>query len=252
MFDAIPDTIDMDQEILRSQLFDLGGADSTNSLDNIRKLINQGFTYTSFDLEEDIQSSSLISLDDFYDTRNFIRDGWTGDQKTLDSKLWGEANTAFISSLRSGINNVKRYGWIGYILILITLIPIGLLGGNNPRQRLLWGTGTFLICSLILVILFGPIYSQYMANISLNLNAQPIDSNYFSGTDNLIADLGLTYWHQILSDVQRNLLIGPAIMFILGLIAIILIVFWDKVRPIVEGVNSTRLKEINESDIGLG
>ena len=91
-----------------------------------------------------------------------------------------------------------------------------------------------------------------MANISLNLNAQPIDSNYFSGTDNLIADLGLTYWHQILSDVQRNLLIGPAIMFILGLIAIILIVFWDKVRPIVEGVNSTRLKEINESDIGLG
>ena len=252
VFDAIPDTIDMDQEILRSQLFDLGGADSTNSLDNIRNLINQGFTYTSFDLEEDIQSSSLISLDDFYDTRNFIRDGWTGDQKTLDSKLWGEANTAFISSLRSGINNVKRYGWIGYILILITLIPIGLLGGNNLRQRLLWGTGTFLICSLILVILFGPIYSQYMANISLNLNAQPIDSNYFSGTDNLIADLGLTYWHQILSDVQRNLLIGPAIMFILGLIAIILIVFWDKVRPIVEGVNSTRLKEINESDIGLG
>jgi len=251
VFDAIPDTIDMDQEILRSQLFDLGGADSTNSLDNIRNLIAGGFTYTSADLEEDIESSNLISLDDFYDSRKFIRDGWSGDQKTLDSKLWGERNTAFISSVRSGINNVKTYGWIGYILIIITLIPIGLLGGNSLRQRLLWGTGALLICSLIVVILFGPIYSQYIANLSLNLNAGAIDSNYFSGTDNLMSELGLTYWHQILSDVQRNLLIGPMIMFIVGLISIILIVFWDKVQPIVEGVNPTRLKEANETDNGL-
>ena len=251
MFDAIPDTIDMDQEILRSQLFDLGGADSTNSLDNIRNLIAGGFTYTSADLEEDIESSNLISLDDFYDSRKFIRDGWSGDQKTLDSKLWGERNTAFISSVRSGINNVKTYGWIGYILIIITLIPIGLLGGNSLRQRLLWGTGALLICSLIVVILFGPIYSQYIANLSLNLNAGAIDSNYFSGTDNLMSELGLTYWHQILSDVQRNLLIGPMIMFIVGLISIILILFWDKVQPIVEGVNPTRLKEANETDNGL-
>ena len=251
VFDAIPDTIDMDQEILRSQLFDLGGADSTNSLDNIRNLIAGGFTYTSTDLEEDIESSKLIKLDDFYDSRKFIRDGWSGDQKTLDSKLWGEANTAFISSVRSGINNVKTYGWIGYILIVITLIPIGLLGGNSLRERLLWGTGAFLICSLIVVILFGPIYSQYMANLSLNINTGAIDSNYFSGTDNLMAELGLTYWHQILSDVQRNLLIGPMIMFIVGLISIILIVFWDKVQPIVEGVNPTRLKEANETDNDL-
>ena len=251
VFDAIPDTIDMDQEILRSQLFDLGGADSTNSLDNIRNLIAGGFTYTSADLEEDIESSNLISLDDFYDSRKFIRDGWSGDQKTLDSKLWGERNTAFISSVRSGINNVKTYGWIGYILIIITLIPIGLLGGNSLRQRLLWGTGALLICSLIVVILFGPIYSQYIANLSLNLNAGAIDSNYFSGTDNLMSELGLTYWHQILSDVQRNLLIGPMIMFIVGLISIILILFWDKVQPIVEGVNPTRLKEANETDNSL-
>ena len=136
-------------------------------------------------------------------------------------------------------------------MIIITLIPIGLLGGNSLRQRLLWGTGALLICSLIVVILFGPIYSQYIANLSLNLNAGAIDSNYFSGTDNLMSELGLTYWHQILSDVQRNLLIGPMIMFIVGLISIILIVFWDKVQPIVEGVNPTRLKEANETDNDL-
>ncbi len=252
VFDAIPDTIDMDQEILRSQLFDLGGVDSTNSLDNIRDLIARGFTYTNADLEEDIESSNLISLDALYDTRKFVRDGWSGDQKSLDSKLWGESNSSLISSIRSWINNVKTYGWIGYILILITLIPIGLLGGNNLRQRLLWGTGALLFCSLIAVILFGPIFSQYIGNLSLNIIPGSIDSNYFFATDNLIAELGLTYWHQILSDVQRNLLIGPVAMFVAGLIAIILIVFWEKVNTLLEVVNHTRFKDTYESDSDIG
>ena len=76
-----------------------------------------------------------------------------------------------------------------------------------------------------------------MAKLPLNLNAGTIDSNYFSSTDRLMVELGLKYWHQILSDVQRNLLIGPLIMVAAGSISIVLIVFWDKVRPIVEGVN---------------
>ena len=237
IFNSIPDTIEMDQEILRSQLMNLGGTGSTESLDKIRSLIAGGFTYTHTDLEEDIRSSNLISLDGFYDTRKFIKDGWAGDQKTLDSKLWGEANIGSISNVRSVINNIKKYGWVTYILILFTLVPIGVLGGTNLRQRLLWGISTLVLCSLIAIILFGPIYSQYMAKLPLNLNAGTIDSNYFSSTDRLMVELGLKYWHQILSDVQRNLLIGPLIMVAAGSISIVLIVFWDKVRPIVEGVN---------------
>ena len=242
VFDAIPDTIDMDQKILRSQLMDLGGIDSTESLDNIRSLIAGGFTYTHTDLEEDIESSSLISLDAFYDARKFIKNGWTGDQKTLDSKLWGEANTGSVSNVRSAINNLKKYGWVAYILILFTLVPIGILGGRNLRQRLLWGLGTLVICSLLVVLLFGPIYSQYIYKLSLNLDTVAIDSNYFSSTDSLMIELGITYWRQVLSDVQRNLLIGPLIMLAIGSIAIVLVVFWDKVRPIVEGLNTSQFK----------
>lgn len=248
VFDGIPDTIDMDQEVLRSQLMKLGGTDSTESLDNIRSLIAGGFTYTHTDLEEDIGASRLISLEAFYDTRKFIKDGWTGDQATLDSKLWGEANTGYISTVRSAINNLKKYGWVAYILILFTLVPIGVLGGRSLRQRLLWGIGALVTSSLTMVLIFGPIYSQYIGNLSLNLTAESIGSDYFSSTDSLMAELGITYWRQILSDIQRNLLIGPLIMFAVGSIAIVVIVFWNKVRPIVEGLNNSQFAGVNQSD----
>ena len=93
-----------------------------------------------------------------------------------------------------------------------------------------------------MVLLFGPIYSQYIYKLSLNLDTVAIDSNYFSSTDSLMIELGITYWRQVLSDVQRNLLIGPLIMLAIGSIAIVLVVFWDKVRPIVEGLNTSQFK----------
>ena len=99
-----------------------------------------------------------------------------------------------------------------------------------------------------MVLIFGPIYSQYIGNLSLNLTAESIGSDYFSSTDSLMAELGITYWRQILSDIQRNLLIGPLIMFAVGSIAIVVIVFWNKVRPIVEGLNNSQFAGVNQSD----
>jgi len=251
-FDSIPDVIDMDQDILRSQLMDLGGPDSRELLDKIRKLISEGFTYTHADLEADIASSPWIKLEDFNETRQFIKNGWIGDQKTLDATLWGEENTDFISNLRSGINNVKRYGWIAYLIIILMLVPIAFLGGRNTRQRLLWGIGALVISSIIALILFGPIYSQYIDKLSLNLSVGTIDDSYFSQADSLLMDLGVTYWRQILSDIQRNLLIGPLIMFVVSLLAILLVIFWDKVKPIVEGRDAPKLQTGYISDNSLG
>ena len=252
VFDSIPDVIDMDQDILRSQLMDLGGPDNRELLDKIRKLISEGFTYTHTDLEADITSSTWIKLEDFNETRQFIKNGWIGDQKTLDTTLWGEENIGFISNLRSGIDTVKRYGWTAYLIIILMLVPIAFLGGRNARQRLLWGIGALLMSSIIALILFGPIYSQYIDKLSLNLSVGTIDDSYFSQANNLLMDLGATYWRQILSDIQRNLLIGPLIMFVVSLLAILLVIFWDKVKPIIEGLDAPKLQTGYISDNNLG
>ena len=132
------------------------------------------------------------------------------------------------------------------------LVPIAFLGGRNARQRLLWGIGALLMSSIIALILFGPIYSQYIDKLSLNLSVGTIDDSYFSQANNLLMDLGATYWRQILSDIQRNLLIGPLIMFVVSLLAILLVIFWDKVKPIIEGLDAPKLQTGYISDNNLG
>ena len=236
VFDPIPDIINMDEQVIRARLMEYGGEGSINMLDNIRKLMSEGFTYTEKNFEADISSSNLLSIETIDQVRLFIRDGWEGDQKTLDSKLFGTEGATVIQNVRSVFHEIKNYGWTIYVVILFLLTLIGILGGQNLKQRLLWGLGALVVCALLALIIYGPIYSAYVGQltdkISFSLGSEFIQSDYFAETNNLLTEIGIDYWKQVLSDFQRNLLLGPAIMFCVGSVLIIIVMYWGKVKNI--------------------
>ena len=75
---AIPDNVVFTQDDMRESLADAGGEDALESLDYVREVFSEGWTYTDADLRSDLMSSGgsgdVEALDDL---RTALRDGWT-------------------------------------------------------------------------------------------------------------------------------------------------------------------------------
>ena len=155
---AIPDNIVFTQDDMRESLADAGGEDALESLDYVREVFSEGWTYTDADLRSDLMSSSgsddVEALDDL---RTALRDGWTFTDADLRRSLresGGEEAVAELDRIRDQLSRAWLVRVIIFLLAVALLLAIGFLGGRNWWSRLAWASVVLSISAAIATIAY--------------------------------------------------------------------------------------------------
>ena len=158
---AIPDNIVFTQDDMRESLADAGGEDALESLDYVREVFSEGWTYTDADLRSDLMSSGgsddVEALDDL---RTALRDGWTFTDADLRRSLresGGEEAVAELDRIRDQLSRAWLVRVIIFLLAVALLLAIGFLGGRNWWSRLAWASVVLSISAAIATITYSVI-----------------------------------------------------------------------------------------------
>ena len=158
----IPDTVTFDEEFLRSALEQSGGQEAMESLDYIRTVTNEGWTYTHHDMRSDLskRGDAVHALDS---VRAFFTDGYSHKYQPLSSPRSTGRIGAALDGARAQLEAVSRYEWLAYLSTLALLVVIGMLGGTSWRNRVIWASSAVLISSGLIYALSWPM-QQPVAN----------------------------------------------------------------------------------------
>ena len=155
---AIPDNVVFTQDDMRESLADAGGEDALESLDYVREVFSEGWTYTDADLRSDLMSSGgsddVEALDDL---RTALRDGWTFTDADLRRSLresGGEEAVAELDRIRDQLSRAWLVRVIIFLLAVALLLAIGFLGGRSWWSRLAWASAVLSISAAIATIAY--------------------------------------------------------------------------------------------------
>jgi hypothetical protein len=233
----IPDTVEFNESLLRQAISTDGGGseeDRLERLDQVRDWLKGGFTYTDADLREDLGENGA-RLDDL---RSFLSDSWTYThedfREDLSSRGDGQATLDALDTVRDALKRVRSLAWLAYIVLAFLLVSIGFLGGRNWRSRLMWAAPPVLISGLILVFLFGAVYSGvaggWLDNARADAIAELDQNDEFYNTGLLAVNKGLDMAENAPAEFVGGIRTSGIWMLIIGLVLILGAAFWPQIR----------------------
>ena len=179
---AIPDNIVFTQDDMRESLADAGGEDALESLDYVREVFSEGWSYTDADLRSDLMSSGgsgdVEALDDL---RTSLRDGWTFTDADLRRSLRESGGEEAVSEL-DRIRDMLSRAWLArlviFLLWIILLLAIGFLGGRQWWSRLAWASAVLSISAAIATITYTVILDAVVPGLVTSLREEALrDAN---------------------------------------------------------------------------
>ena len=154
-----------DQDDLRSELAKRGD-DVVETLDTVREILRDGWTYTQDDLREVLTDENaedpMANVKRLDDVRAFLADGWTYTSADFREDISGEADGTSLEDFYTGRDTFKRvraFRWVLYLPLVILLVVIAFLGGRGWSGRVAWAAGVLLVSVGLIVAIWGPGYS---------------------------------------------------------------------------------------------
>ena len=216
----LPDEMTFTQDDLREQLRLNAGDDALEAVDAVRAAAKDGVRYTDENLEADLlRFYGPSALAQLRSTRDFMRNGWSFDQRDLRAQIGAQATDLPRTWLP--IARLAAYG--GIALSAIFAILFGLLRGGAARSRIIWASGAFAIAGAMVWVEFDLLYtylveSRIESAITQAARANlPRDASELGITPQAVANLAL----DALSDIAgRAALIGATCAAIGGTVAL--------------------------------
>ena len=154
-----------DQDDLRNELAKRGD-DVVETLDTVREILRDGWTYTQDDLREVLTDENaedpMANVKRLDDVRAFLADGWTYTSADFREDISGEADGTSLEDFYTGRDTFKRvraFRWVLYLPLVILLVVIAFLGGRGWSGRVAWAAGVLLVSVGLIVAIWGPGYS---------------------------------------------------------------------------------------------
>ena len=233
----IPDDIQFTEAQLRETLLQAGAKENVDLLDDTRKLIGDGWTYTYDDLQDDVQrewgDEGKRRLDD---ARAFLADGWTYTEDDLRHDIEQAGGADALSDFdrgRTNLNRAKTFRLLIYLPALVVLIIIGFLGGRSWRHRFAWAAAFLALSGLLLFLASGPLYSAF-GESALEDGRETafaeidFDSN-FSGTQRLLVDKGFDVGISVVGDFASGIAAKSLILLGVGLVLLVASLGWGTI-----------------------
>jgi hypothetical protein len=145
-------------------LTDLVGDSSMETIDEIRRWVSEGFTYSESVLREDIVDQGWdFTLDDLDVIRDNLDDDKTFTQVDFtDRVLVGRASQQKdFDRIRDRIGQGRDLWMLVFILPGFFLLLIAFLGGRNWGSRLRWAMFPVVISGVLIWIATGPVYDRF-------------------------------------------------------------------------------------------
>ncbi len=145
-------------------LTDLVGDSSMETIDEIRRWVSDGFTYSESVLREDIVDQGWdFTLDDLDVIRDNLDDDKTFTQVDFtDRVLVGRASQQKdFDRIRDRIGQGRDLWMVVFILPGFFLLLIAFLGGRNWGSRLRWAMFPVVISGVLIWIATGPVYDRF-------------------------------------------------------------------------------------------
>ena len=176
----IPDSITFTESQLRTSLVQAGAGENLEQVDEVRRILNEGWTYTQVDLRVDVDKAGDIlgkgATERLEDIRDFLADGWTYTETDLFEDVAAaitsrrRATTTATTTPEEVKNNLdegrdlfkasRTYRWVIFIPLIVLLAGFGFLGGRGWSGRVVWAAAFLLVSAGIIFLILGPAYDR--------------------------------------------------------------------------------------------
>jgi len=208
----------------------LGGnpaSSNLESLDNIREIMSQGWTYTDVDLREDLDEEYANVL---ADVRAALSDGWSyTDVDLRENFASADDGTALdnLDTFREQLNRIRNLRFLVYILWAVLLALIGVLGGRDWRGKIAWAAAALGISAAIVFVASGPVYSSIVQSQIDELRVD-IVQDIDSPTMLLAAEKGLNVVQTMADDFLAGIGHSSLIPVVFAVLVFAVAQFWPK------------------------
>jgi len=179
--DRVPEEWSYTESDLRRLLSEL---DAEDFLDDARVWVQEGWTYTDADLVNDLGSEGTAT---FEDARRWVSDGYTVTEMDLREAISDSDDLQSFDDARHWVDTGTDLLWVGWLVLFLLLIVIGLLAGRNWPGRLAWTLALLFVVSLIFYAVTGIVYSTAGKS---GLDDGPLDVADYDGVAAVAAEKG--------------------------------------------------------------
>lgn len=162
----------------------LSEADAEDFLDNARVWVEEGWTYTDADLVNDLGSEGTEKLED---ARLWLGHGYTVTEMDLREAISDSDDLQSFDDARHWVDTGTDLLWVGWLVLFLLLVVIGLLAGRNWPGRLAWALVVLFVLSLVFYVVTGIVYSTAGKS---GLDDGPFDVADYQGVAAVAADKG--------------------------------------------------------------
>ena len=231
----IPDTLTFTDQTLKDQLAASGASDNADLLDDVRRIIGEGWTYTDQDLRADLLDfDSQDSVDLLDDVRSFLSDGWVFTEQDLREQI-GDVDPDVLANLDDGrriFKQARTWRFLVYLPVLILMVIIAFLGGRTWPGRVAWAAAYLTISAAAIWITFGPVYSALSGEGIDRARQEAIDSiepnHDFANTQALIIDKAIDTGAFIIDGFAAGVATNAIIVFVIGMLILSAAIVWPR------------------------
>ncbi len=219
----IPDRFVLSTAELRQLLVGEGDEDI---FAEAREWVQNDLTYTDIDLRADLGED----YETIENIRKRIAVGFTFTEEELRKLAVGmggestEEQWQNFNEIRSWVGTGRRWIMVVWLIPFILLMIIGALCGRNWRSRVIWIASVLALASAMVYVAFGPLFSA-LAKPRISEAVTPwIDQAY--GLEELIANKGAEMAQSAVNSFVSGINIQAIIVLAVSLVAIVLASLW--------------------------
>ena len=156
----LPDQISYSDTDLRAQL----GADSLDSLDNLREIVIDGFTYTDDDLVAAIAGGNdPQAVADARETLDIVRAGFVFQDSDITERM-SQVQLSQFNVIRDRIGVGWSFRWVIFLPVILLLAAIAFIGGRGWQGRAKWAGAPV---AAVAILFFATIQIGWASTVSL-------------------------------------------------------------------------------------
>jgi hypothetical protein len=200
--DAIEPLIPEEFLFDETQLRDVVGAESSETLDEVREWARDGLKFTHEDILDNLDPEDVTQLND---ARADATDGFTLTEQDLKDALdAAEIDISIVDTARNAIAMARSFAPLAWIEVGFFLLIVGTLGGRNWGSRLGWAFATLALGAALLWGAAGPVY-EGAGSTGWDLALEEATNEDDSEVARVAVDLGLGFGRAITDEFNAGL-----------------------------------------------
>ena len=232
----VPDLVLFTDSNLREALRLAGAEDNIELIDEVRKIVGDGWSYTDSDLRRDVASEfGEDELDALDDVLEFLADGWTYTQVDFREDIGDEDNLKDFDGYRDRLDLARTLRLLIYLPVLLVLVAIGFLGGRGWSGRIRWAAGSLAVASALIFVAAGPVYGSigdgYLDDLKDEIRAEIDLSEHFPASETLLIEKAFEVAESAIDGVASGVAYKALLLLVVGLVIAAVPTVWGRMRP---------------------